>query len=240
MTARHDPIASWPMEPTTPPPGAIVPLDETVAAAAVSCHVAGRPALARVLDSLLGAARVPADRVLVVAAPALVADATRAVAEAGLAEVRVVECDLPATRARCLALGLEHLAAEPDSAVVIHDLRSPLASAAVTDRVLTGLASHHDVVVPALPMTDTVKETDDRGAVRRTIDRQALRTVQYPRGYRAAALGALLDGGTGDEFTAAVVAGMPIEVVGGDADAVTAALPADAALLEAILASRRI
>jgi 2-C-methyl-D-erythritol 4-phosphate cytidylyltransferase len=227
------------MQTTTTTPGAIVPLDETVAAAAVSCHVAGRPALARVLDSLLGAARVPADRVMVVAAPALVADARSAVAEVGLAQVRIVECDLPATRARCIASGFEHLAAEPDSVILIHDLRSPLASEAVTDRVLTGLASGHDVVVPALPMTDTVKETDDRGAVRRTIDRQALRTVQYPRGYRAAALGALLDGATGDEFAAAVHSGVPIEIVGGDVDAVTATLPADAALLEAILASRR-
>ena len=224
------------MNPTAP--AAILPLDETVAAAAVLCPIAGRRALVRVLDSLLGPARAPADRVVVVAAPAILADVEQAVAEAGLVGTSVIGCESPASRTRCLARGLAHLAPQPDTAVLVHDLRNPLASGAVTDRVIAGLASGYEVVVPALPMTDTVKETDDEGAVVKTVDRQSLRTVQYPRGYRADALRALLALPGDDEFAAAVAAGHPIEMVPGDPDAVTAALPADATLLEAILGSR--
>ncbi|BBY30912.1 IspD/TarI family cytidylyltransferase [Mycolicibacterium sediminis] len=225
------------MTPTAP--AAILPLDATVAAASVVCPIAGRRALVRVLDSLLGPARVPAGRVVVVAAAGILLDVEQAVAEAGPIGASVVGCDPTASRSRCLTVGLAHLDPEPDGAILVHDHRHPLASGAVTERVLAGLASGHAVVVPALAMTDTVKETDDEGAVLQTVDRQSLRTVQYPRGYRADVLRALLAPPDEDEFAAAVAAGHPIEMVPGDADAITAALPADTALLEAILGSRR-
>jgi 2-C-methyl-D-erythritol 4-phosphate cytidylyltransferase len=221
------------MHPTAIEPCAIVPLDATVDRGALFCVVSGTPALLRVLGALLG--RVPTRRIAVVAQPELVGDIRTAAADAGLDDIAVIAGGL--TRAQCVAGGLEHLAPEPDAPLLVHDHRCPLASATVTDRVLTALAEGHAVVAPVLPVTDTVKQIDETGAVLDTIDRQALRTAQHPRGFRAATLASLLNGDD-DEFTSALGAGMPMATVTGDADAITADLPADTALLEAVLAAR--
>ncbi|WP_237573464.1 IspD/TarI family cytidylyltransferase [Mycolicibacterium lacusdiani] len=223
------------MNPTATEPCAIVPVDATVERAALFCVVAGEPALLRVLRALLGDGRVPARRIVVVAQPELIDDIAAATADAGLAEIAIIAGD--ATRVQCLRRGLEHLDPGPDAALLVHDHRCPLASAAVTDRVLGALAEGHAVVAPVLQMTDTVKQVDETGAVVDTIDRQALRTVQHPRGYRAATLASLLNEDD-DEFTSALTSGTPIETVTGDGDAITADLPADAALLDAVLAAR--
>jgi 2-C-methyl-D-erythritol 4-phosphate cytidylyltransferase len=87
------------------------------------------------------------------------------------------------------------------------------------------------VVVPVLPMTDTVKRVDDRGSVVDTVDRLWLRTVQDPRGYRVDALAMLIE--DGDDL------GQHVATVAGDPDAVAADLPADAALIGAVIESRR-
>ena len=64
-----------------------------------------------------------------------------------------------ATRAESVREGLEAL---PDSAafVLVHDAARPLAPPDLVDRVLRGLAAGADGVVPALPLTDTVKRVD--------------------------------------------------------------------------------
>jgi 2-C-methyl-D-erythritol 4-phosphate cytidylyltransferase len=223
------------MHPTETEPCAIVPVDATVQRAALFCDVAGEPALLRVLGTLLGDGRVPPPRIVVVAPPELVADIAAATADAGLGEIAVVAGD--ATREQCVRRGLEHLDPGLDAPLLVHDHRCPLASGTVTDRVLEALAAGHAVVAPVLPMTDTVKQVDETGAVVDTIDRQALRTAQHPRGYRAATLASLLNEDD-DEFTSALTSGTPIETVTGDADAITADLPTDAALLDAVLAAR--
>jgi 2-C-methyl-D-erythritol 4-phosphate cytidylyltransferase len=124
--------------------------------------------------------------------------------------------------------------------VLVHDYRHPLVPGEVTDRVIAGLAAGHRIVVPVIPVTDSVKSVDERGAVVATIDRTTLRAVQYPRGFTASALAELLASGPiDDEFDTAVAAGLPIAVVDGHADAVRFTLPADAELLDAIITSRR-
>jgi 2-C-methyl-D-erythritol 4-phosphate cytidylyltransferase len=120
--------------------------------------------------------------------------------------------------------------------VLVHDHRHPLAPVDVTERVIAGLRAGHPVVVPMLPMTDTVKVVDDRGAVVGTVDRTALRTVQYPRGFQSEVLAQSITGDA-DEFVAALTAGTPIATVDGDADAFAAELPTDAPLLDAISAT---
>jgi 2-C-methyl-D-erythritol 4-phosphate cytidylyltransferase len=218
---------------TVSEPCAIVPLDATVAPRAALAPVAGEAALVWVVRSLLGPGRVPVGRVVIAAIAATAAQVRPALEHAGLGEVAVVDCAEPGTRGQCLAAGLEHLGQEADSEqrVLVHDHRWPLASTAVTDRVLGGLDAGHRVVVPVLPMTDTVKQVDDHGSVVATVDRQWLRIVQYPRGYRADTLARLI--GAGDDL------GQHVDTVAGDPDAVAADLPADAALLGAVIEARR-
>jgi 2-C-methyl-D-erythritol 4-phosphate cytidylyltransferase len=214
---------------------AIVPLPASVHAVAFTT-VAGEVALVRLVRALLGP--VPAERVIVAADDSLVADARAYLDSAGLSAVSVVASGASGTRQRCLVTALEHLGGDlnPASYVLIHDHRHPLAPVEVTERVIAGLRAGHDVVVPLLPMTDTVKVVDDSGAVVGTVDRTSLRTVQYPRGYRSAVLAQWIADGA-DEFTVALAAGAPIHAVDGDADAFAAELPTDAPLLGAISAT---
>jgi 2-C-methyl-D-erythritol 4-phosphate cytidylyltransferase len=214
---------------------AIVPLSATVHAAAFA-PVAGEVALIRVVRALLGP--MPASGVIVVADDSLLAEARACLDSAGMSAVSVIASGAPGTRHRCLAAAVEHLGGEPHPAthVLVHDHRHPLAPVDVTERVIDGLRAGHGVVVPVLPMTDTVKAVDDRGAVIDTVDRTALRTVQYPRGYQSAVLAQSITRDA-DEFAVALAAGTPIVTVDGDADGFAVELPTDAPLLGAVSAT---
>ena len=110
-------------------------------------------------------------------------------------------------------------------AVVIHDVRYPLAPADLTARVAGRLAGC-DVVVPILAMTDSVKVVGAQGIIGENVDRDELRTVQYPRGYSAAAFRRMVEGE--DLMTGATT-------VEGDPNAFAVDLTRDRALLEAIV-----
>jgi 2-C-methyl-D-erythritol 4-phosphate cytidylyltransferase / 2-C-methyl-D-erythritol 2,4-cyclodiphosphate synthase len=67
------------------------------------------------------------------------------------------------------------------SHVLIHDGARPLVSKKLIGRIIKAL-SKHQAVVCALAVRDTVKKIDDH-SVSRTIDRQALVSVQTPQGF---------------------------------------------------------
>jgi 2-C-methyl-D-erythritol 4-phosphate cytidylyltransferase len=221
--------------------GAIVPLPMSVAEnrAAAFTLLAGEPVLVRTLRTVLGAVTEPA--AVVAAAEPLVDDVRESLAAHGLS-VGVAVAD-SGTRAGCLSAGLEYLERTSISPlrVLIHDIRRPLAPASLCRRVITELRKGSAVVMPMLPLTDSVKAVDARGAVKATLDRSVLRAVQYPRGFAAAKLARLLrqcaaDGF--DELEEAIGAGMPITVVDGDSDAFVVELPRDTAFVEAVIACR--
>jgi 2-C-methyl-D-erythritol 4-phosphate cytidylyltransferase len=78
------------------------------------------------------------------------------------------------------------LAALPDGChvVLVHDAARPFVDAPLIDRVIDGARAGH-VVVPALPVTDTIKEMDaaDPERIARTVPRGPLRRVQTPQGF---------------------------------------------------------
>lgn len=224
---------------------AIVPLPQTVEpATAFSPAAGGQPPLARVVRSLHGA--VSEARVVVATAPALAAGARDCLRAAGLPAVAVIASREPGSRRHVLTAGLEHLGVEPSSstAVLLCDHRYPLSTGVVAARVVAGLRDGSEVVVPTLPVTDTIKTVDESGTVLRTVDRSTLRTVQYPRGFAASTLWGLINGPGApatedqDEFTAALRAGLDVGTVDGDANAFRVELPRDAHLLDAIIACR--
>jgi 2-C-methyl-D-erythritol 4-phosphate cytidylyltransferase len=212
-------------------PSAILPLPAAVDPAAGCRPLAGRAPLARALDALLQ--RVAARRVVVV-----VAESAHAAVRDVVGAAAVVVVDSAADWRQCVRSGLEHLVAEPLSPVLVQDWRHPLAPAEVTDRVLAELAAGWHVVVPVTDVTDSVKEVGADGAVIATVDRTTLRNVQYPRGFAASTLADLLARDP-DPVAAALSAGESVRTVDGHADACRFALPADAALLEAIITTRR-
>jgi 2-C-methyl-D-erythritol 4-phosphate cytidylyltransferase len=203
--------------------------------------VAGRAPLLRVVDAMLGRA---GPRIVVVAGEPIADAVRRLLTEHDMASVHVVAVGEPATPVRFRTAGLEYILREHPSSrwVLVHDLRQPLASLLVRDRVLARLREGDLVVLPALPVTDSVKAVDDRGSVAATLDRSALHAVQYPRGFAVAHLAQLLNrslAGGDEEVDAAVLARGPITMVDGDSEAFVAELPRDAPLLEAIIASSR-
>jgi 2-C-methyl-D-erythritol 4-phosphate cytidylyltransferase len=223
---------------------AIVPLPQTVEPATVFPPVGGQSPLARVVRALHGT--VADARIVVATVPALAAGARDCLRSAGLHTVSVIVSREPGSRRHVLTAGLDHLAIEQSSSttVLVCDHRHPLSTAVVAARVVAALRGGHDVVVPTLPVTDTVKTVDESGTVLSTLDRSTLRTVQYPRGFAASALWdlisdlALPEADDVDEFTAALRAGLDIGTVDGDANAFRVELPRDAHLLDAIIACR--
>ncbi|MDT5336216.1 MAG: 2-C-methyl-D-erythritol 4-phosphate cytidylyltransferase [Mycobacterium sp.] len=224
-------------------PCAIVPLTHAGDFEGATTPVAGEAPLVRVVRSVLDA--VADERVVVATVPALAAATVECLRAAGLATAVAVAPE-PESRQRVIRAGLEHLGAEAHTAVsvLVCDHRYPLAPGQLAERVLAALADGHDVVVPILPVTDTVKAVDELGSVLSTVDRSALRTVQYPRGFTASALWQLISVSAAsasddlDEFDAALLAGLDIGTVDGDANAFQVELPRDAHLLDAVIACR--
>jgi 2-C-methyl-D-erythritol 4-phosphate cytidylyltransferase len=76
--------------------------------------------------------------------------------------------------------------------VVVHDAARPLAEPDLFVRTLAELDAC-DCAVAAAPVSDTLKEADEDGAVVRTLDRRRLWAVQTPQAFRRAALARALD-----------------------------------------------
>lgn len=158
----------------------------------------------------------------------------------------------PRSRQASVALGLAAaLAAVPQADVVIvHDAARALTPPEVTQRVVAAVRAGHEAVVPALPMTDTVKEVETRPAgepetVVGTPRRDRLRAVQTPQGFETSVLVAAHRTGAeraGDEALAASddaglveACGGRVVVVAGDERAMKVTTPMDLALAELLL-----
>ena len=158
----------------------------------------------------------------------------------------------PRSRQASVALGLAAaLAAVPQADVVIvHDAARALTPPEVTQRVVAAVRAGHEAVVPALPVTDTVKEVETRPAgepepVVGTPRRDRLRAVQTPQGFEISVLVAAHRTGAeraGDEALAASddaglveACGGRVVVVAGDERAMKVTTPMDLALAELLL-----
>ena len=141
------------------------------------------------------------------------------------------------TRQASVSFGLAALATDIDT-VLVHDVARPFVPVEVVDRVLAALAEGADAVVPTRPVTDTIKQVDEDGAVVATLDRSELRVVQTPQGFRRAVLEAAHAAGVGRNFTddAALVEahGGQVAVVDGADEAFKITRPWDLALAEAV------
>jgi 2-C-methyl-D-erythritol 4-phosphate cytidylyltransferase len=67
--------------------------------------------------------------------------------------------------------------------VLVHDAARPLTPPELVVRVVEALRAGHSAVVPALPVSDTVKAVDANGVVLGTPQRDGLRAVQTPQGF---------------------------------------------------------
>jgi 2-C-methyl-D-erythritol 4-phosphate cytidylyltransferase len=73
--------------------------------------------------------------------------------------------------------------AEQPNFVLVHDAARALTPPGLVVRVVEALRAGYSAVVPALPLSDTVKAVDANGVVLGTPDRTGLRAVQTPQGF---------------------------------------------------------
>jgi 2-C-methyl-D-erythritol 4-phosphate cytidylyltransferase len=129
-------------------------------------------------------------------------------------------------------------AGDPDF-VLVHDAARPLTPPALIVRVVEALRAGHAAVVPALPLTDTVKAVDANGVVLGTPERSGLRAVQTPQGFAAAVLlRAYERAGAGfftDDASMVENLGSQVQTVEGDPLAFKITTPLDLTLAEAVL-----
>ena len=144
-----------------------------------------------------------------------------------------------AERQDSVRIGLESLRPFAPTRVLIHDGARPLLDAALVDRVLDRLEAGAAAVLPALPVTDTLKRAEG-GLVLGEVDRAGCVRVQTPQGFafdailaahRACAGQALTDDGA----VAAAAAGLDVALVAGSERNLKVTEADDLARAEALL-----
>lgn len=175
----------------------------------------------RVLDWALEAARARSDGVVLV-----VPDDAASEAEPS-ADVVVAGGETRSASVRC---GLAAVPVEAD-VIVVHDAARPVPAPAVWERVLKAVESGADAAVPAVPLTDTVREVGGT-----TVDREGLVAVQTPQAFKAALLRAAhaaCPEGT-DDASLVEAAGGSVVVVDGEASNIKITTPVDLMLAEVL------
>lgn len=123
--------------------------------------------------------------------------------------------------------------------VLVHDAARALTPPSLIVRVVKALQAGHPAVIPALPVTDTIKAVDASGVVLGTPERVGLRAVQTPQGFRTDLLRRAYDqavaGGFTDDASVVELTGTPVQVVEGDPLAFKITTPNDLLLAEALL-----
>lgn len=178
----------------------------------------------------------------------------RALCAASQLSCPVVVVDGGATRSDSVRAALNSLPADIDF-VLVHDAARAMAPAQVFHRVASALTAGAQAVIPAVPVTDTVKTVEATSSeeaalaparVTATPDRASLRAVQTPQGFDADLLRRAHAAAT--EFTeerAAAITddamlaeslGVRVHVVEGSAMSMKITTPLDLLLAEAVLA----
>ncbi len=127
--------------------------------------------------------------------------------------------------------------------VVVHDGARPLLTYDIFNRVLDA-AVEYGAAVPAVPVKDTIKISDDESFVKSTLDRTRLRAVQTPQIFRYGILYeayrlARQKWAATDEAFLVEAAGYRVKMVTGDYENIKITTQEDLLLAEIILERRK-
>lgn len=137
------------------------------------------------------------------------------------------------------------LAAPDAGRYLVQDAARPLATAELAGRCAAVLDEGWDGAVAAARVTDTIKQADGAGRVRRTLDRSTLWAIQTPQAFDGDALRGALDAGeatlaaASDDAALVEAAGGSVTVVEAPAWNLKVTDPDDLELAELLLARRR-
>jgi 2-C-methyl-D-erythritol 4-phosphate cytidylyltransferase len=91
------------------------------------------------------------------------------------------------TRSESVRCGLAAVPAEA-TIICVHDAARPFASAHLYREVIMQVHAGAEGAIPALPVTDTIKQVNSQNIVIATPDRSSLVAVQTPQAFRASVL----------------------------------------------------
>lgn len=141
-----------------------------------------------------------------------------------LAGTEIIRSHGGATRQISTRLGLESLEEYDPDFVMIHDGVRPFVDHDMIDRIAAALTPTHGAL-PALPVSDTIKQSDINGFVEKTIPRNELHAAQTPQAFPFQAIlkahrdaqAAGLEDFT-DDSAIAEWSGMAVKIVAGSVD----------------------
>lgn len=115
--------------------------------------------------------------------------------------------------------------------VLVHDAARALASTTLASSVLNQLIQGEQAVIPALDVIDTIKEVDNNGYVRSTLNRASLKAIQTPQGFSRSVLELAHKASEDATDDAALVEalGIAVKVVTGEQCALKITTPSDIA-----------
>ena len=115
--------------------------------------------------------------------------------------------------------------------VLVHDAARALASTTLASSVLNQLIQGEQAVIPALDVVDTIKEVDNNGYVRNTLNRASLKVIQTPQGFSRSVLERAHQASEDATDDAALVEalGIAVKVVAGEQCALKITTPSDLA-----------
>jgi 2-C-methyl-D-erythritol 4-phosphate cytidylyltransferase len=197
----------------------------------IFAELCGAPVIARTLRAFQSPTVISGT--VLVLAPDSVQRGRDLVAEHGFTRVTVVAGG--ARRQDSVRSGLEALG-ECDY-VLVHDGPRPFVTAALIDQALKA-AQETGAAVPALLVTDTVKEADSDLLVARTLDRSRLWAVQTPQAFRRDVLKRAHREVTDDVTDDAAMVealGLPVRIFEGSRTNIKITTPDDLTLAAALL-----
>ena len=196
----------------------------------------GRPVLRWSVDAV---AQAGAEQIVVVIVPEH-ENLCRGATDGGPA-VRIVPGG--ATRTDSVRAGLA--AIESADVVLVHDAARPGLTADVVRALLGAIETGAAGAAPALPVADSLRRADARGAVTDEVERDGLMRVQTPQAFRTSALRAAYaalpaDAAMSDDLAVVRAHGGACVLVPGDARLMKITYPEDLALMEKLLSANRV
>jgi 2-C-methyl-D-erythritol 4-phosphate cytidylyltransferase/2-C-methyl-D-erythritol 2,4-cyclodiphosphate synthase len=204
--------------------------------------IGGRPVISHTLETFL---RWPSSGPIVVVIhpedEELFADAVR-----GLDGAAAVTTTFGGdTRQRSVYEGLWALSRTEATHVMIHDAARPFVDHALLDRIAAGFRDGLEGILPALPVTDTLKRGGANGLVHETVPRAGLYAAQTPQSFLLSAIrvaheeaAALRRYDFTDDASIAEWAGLAVHLVEGSVDNIKLTVQRDIAMADEKISRR--
>lgn len=150
------------------------------------------------------------------------------------------------TRQRSVYEGLRALSGTEATHVMIHDAARPFVDHGVLERVARALDEGQDGVLPAVPVSDTLKRSGSDGLVHETVPRSGLYAAQTPQSFLLSEIrtahekaAALRREDFTDDASIAEWAGLPVTLVEGSVDNIKLTVKRDIAMADEKLSQNR-